>query len=337
MKKINILLLFAFIAIIAFQACKTKKKIIDKSVSNTINNDTIIKKQFLSDTTVYVYTQENIDKIRKEIPKDKEIMDIPNIYFLLENIYDLLYSSGGKEFANQYIGVYKKYGKKATDDEIKELKLKGKMPETSEEFEKKEKARRKKEKELFKKRLKTGERFSDGTSPTYSYEKIASVPAILKKTLPDVNFYYFHNHSYRRSMIALVYQGELMRYKHLNHLFHLNNPNGKNNLNDKIKSLIILYENDINAKVEILNVSEISVPWDYNPDYILNKKVTVKYNNIQRNYYLIVEDNQLLGIAKKISEDYMFPVSKLLKYIKYQFHEKNIFIFTVFKCRCIFI
>ena len=239
------------------------------------------------------------------------------MYFHLTDVHSYLVSYNGLEFADKYIYLYKKYGKKIIGEELNKLRLKGKVPLTNEEFTKNENEKRKKEKELLKKRLKTGERFKlKGLPGTFSYEKINTVQTILRRILPNVDFYNRIISAYKTKEIALIYKNELINLMHLNHLFYLNDPDEKNSINDKLKCLIILYEGNLNAPVEILNISDVKIAWDFRPQYVFNKELTAKVNNLQTNYYLIIENKQFLGIAKKSNERTFNKVLTILKYIK---------------------
>jgi hypothetical protein len=119
MKKLKLLLILSFLAVIAFQSCKTKQKMtkISQSDSTKINvavKDTIFN--VFSDTVCYIFSEDDISKILQQVPYEIFLQNDRPLY--LADIYPEIEMQYGKEVANKFVSVAKNYGEKTTMDRV---------------------------------------------------------------------------------------------------------------------------------------------------------------------------------------------------------------------------
>jgi hypothetical protein len=119
MKKLKLLLILSFLAVIAFQSCKTRQRIDkigqgDTTKIRIARKDTIINTQ-ISDTNLYVFSNEAIFKIKEQIPYGISL--IPGIPYSSSDLYKEL-KSEGNENPDSYVTMAKKNGNQTTQKEI---------------------------------------------------------------------------------------------------------------------------------------------------------------------------------------------------------------------------
>jgi hypothetical protein len=120
MKKLSPLLILAFIVVLAFQACKTKKNIVDKNTSNTTNasiavNDTIFDIPF-SETIYHIFSIGDVAKINQESPNKIPLMS--DKLYSEADLYLMAKIRYGRKTANEFVSIARKYGKKTTKQKV---------------------------------------------------------------------------------------------------------------------------------------------------------------------------------------------------------------------------
>jgi hypothetical protein len=266
MKKLNYLILLAFVGIIAFQACKTKHKIanIKTGQNKTLGNkDTIVNKQ-ISDTNLYVFSKEAILKIQGQIPYGVSL--IPGKPYSSGELHNTLqgYKQDNKNL-DSYVALAKNNGEKKMQQEVIEENTQYYL-------------------EAFEKGYSvSSDRYVLTSTPPINLERIDNLPPLINQLFPNYTVFNIHKVPvfgkpyYQPSTID---KGKIIPLHYiLNKAIQTNGSKLNLSLEEKIKLYITLvygfdFKFTVNQIVEVpaRDMDKYVTTWNYEFIVVTDKK-----------------------------------------------------------------
>jgi hypothetical protein len=242
MKTHYYLFLIAFVALIALQSCKTKKKLVNANIKEFGNReitqeDTLLTlKYFLDDSTMFCFTEANINTIKQQIPVDKlKCFDFEHNWQCKEkrDVVQSIWACLGRDNVEKYLPVFEANSHSAAKDDVIKQKT-----------------------ESILKAVDTNQLLGipDGT---YRLTSIPNIPTKVKSIFQNYPLFYKVSGHYKIKTIGSIHNGEVVEAAScINFAYNTLKQKQTISIEDRFEALLFLMYG-FDTKIEINSFNNV--------------------------------------------------------------------------------